>query len=167
MEASRSARNGPADVPAEWNRLSEAVIGAAMEVHSALGPGLLERLYEQAMDHELDIRGLARRRQYPICMKYKGIELGEQFVDLVVGDILVVELKSVERVHDAHLAQLVSYMRSGRFPLGLLINFNCARLKDGMFRRVLSKHIAPPVSFLSDSAPRSSATSAFSSSDPC
>lgn len=169
MGTEQRARDGPADVPPEWNRLTEAVIGAAMEVHSLIGPGLLERLYEQAMCHELEHRGISFRRQFPIRVRYKQFDLGDQFVDLLAGDLLVVELKSVERVHDTHLAQLLSYMRAGRLPLGLVINFNCARLKDGIYRRVLSKHMPNPSALLSESvpsSPRTSATSANSAFSP-
>ncbi|MCC6677843.1 MAG: GxxExxY protein [Phycisphaerales bacterium] len=136
------------DVPNEWNSLTEAIIGAAIDVHSALGPGLLERFYEQAMAHELECRRIPFQRQHPIRLRYKTVELGEQFIDLVVGGLVVVELKSVERVHDTHLAQLVAYMRSAKLPLGLLINFNCARLKDGLFRRVDSIRTPAPPSML-------------------
>lgn len=121
-----------------------------MDVHSELGPGLLERLYEQALCHELGLRRIEHRRQAPVRVAYKGIELGDQVVDLVVGDLVVVELKSVERVHDAHLAQMLSYMRSLGVPLGLLINFNVARLKDGIYRRVLATSTPLPSAFLID-----------------
>jgi len=154
------------DVPEEWNRISEALIGAAMEVHTILGPGLLERLYEQALAHELERRGIPYQRQVPIRLRFKDIELEGQVLDFVVADLLVVELKSVERVHEVHLSQLYSYMRSARLPLGLLINFNVPHLKDGIFRRVLSRNTPVPSILLSqDLAPRPSApsdTSAFS-----
>ncbi len=137
-----------------------------MEVHSALGPGLLERLYEQALCHELALRRIEHRRQSPVRIEYKGVELGDQVVDLVVGNLVVVELKSVERVHDAHLAQMLSYMRSLNAPLGLLINFNVARLKDGIYRRVLAASAPLPSAFLNDPSPLRhsdpSAHSAFS-----
>lgn len=156
----------PADCPDEWNELTREVIAAAMEVHTALGPGLLERLYEQALCHELSLRGVSWVRQLPVKVAYKGVALGEQVVDLVVANLVVVELKSVERVHDIHLAQMLSYMRSLRLPLGLLINFNVARLKEGVHRRVLSAHTPLPSAFLNeDSSLRhsdSSVPSAFS-----
>lgn len=139
---------GPGDVPTEWNRLTEAVIGAAMAVHSELGPGLLEKFYEIAFCRELEMRDIAFARQHPIRLEYKGLTLGDQYVDLVVADLIVVELKAVERVSDVHLAQLTSYMRSAKLPLGLLFNFNVARLKDGMYRRVHSKDTPTPSAFL-------------------
>lgn len=154
------------EVPSAWNDLTREIIAAAMEVHSALGPGLLERLYEQALGHELSMRRIAYARQVPVRVSYKGLELGEQVVDLVVGGLVVVELKSVEKVHDTHLAQMLSYMRSMRLPLGLLLNFNVARLKDGIYRRVQSSSTPIPNAFLNEVPPlRHSAhseTSAFS-----
>jgi GxxExxY protein len=159
-----------ADAPPEWNALTEKVIGAAMEVHTALGPGLLERLYENAMCRELTLRGVPYVRQAPVRVVYKGEEVGEQFLDLLVDGVLVLELKSVDRVHDAHLATLVSYLRSGGYPLGLLINFNVSRLKDGLYRRVHSVRTPLPVSLSRmDPAPRSSGVSVSSaySEPPC
>ncbi len=152
------------DVPPEWNRVTDGIIGAAIEAHSVLGPGLLERLYEEAMAYELNRRGLAFVRQKSIMLRYKDIDLGEQVLDLVVAGLVVVELKSVERVHDVHLRQLVSYMKSARLPLGLLINFNTPLLKDGLYRRVLTRGTPTPESLLSDPPlpPRSSAPSATS-----
>ncbi len=149
------------DVPSEWNRLSEAVIGAAIDVHKTLGPGLLERLYEQAMVYELLQRQIPFRQQHRVAVSYKNAVLGETVLDLVVGDVLVVELKSVEKVSDLHLAQLVTYLRTARLPLGLLINFNCTRLKDGLYRRVLSNNTPSPACFHSDHTPLPSAASAF------
>lgn len=140
-----------------------------MEVHSALGPGLLERLYEEAMAQELRLRSIPFQRQVPVRLSYKGAAIGEQVMDLVVGGIVVVELKSVNQVPDLHLAQLVSQLRSTRIPLGLLINFNVPRLRDGIYRRVYSRDTPLPDAFTTqDSAQRplrpSSANSAFSSS---
>jgi GxxExxY protein len=157
------------ECPQEWNELTGSIIAAAMEVHSALGPGLLERLYERALCHELTLRKINHARQVPVRVSYKGLELGEQLVDMVVGGLVIVELKSVDRVHDTHLAQMLSYMRSMRVPLGLLINFNVARLKDGIYRRVHSPSTPIPNDLLDNvSSPLrssdSSASSAFSSS---
>lgn len=136
------------DVPAEWNRCTEQIIAAAMEVHSALGPGLLERMYEEAFCHELSLRSIHFERQSPIELAYKGKMLGAQTVDLLVADLVIVELKSIERVHDVHLRQLVSYMKSRRVPLGLLINFNVSLLKEGIFRRVSTSSTPIPTPFL-------------------
>lgn len=129
-----------------------------MEVHSHLGPGLLEKHYERALAHELTSRGLIAQSQVPIRLTYKGTDIGEQCLDLVVEDLLVIELKSVEAVHDVHLAQLVSYLTASGKPLGLLINFNVARLKDGVYRRVRTRNTPTPSAFLStDLTPRPSA----------
>ncbi|MBX3361094.1 MAG: GxxExxY protein [Phycisphaeraceae bacterium] len=155
--------SGRAGIPDEWNRITGEILGAAIEVHSQLGPGLLERLYEQALCHELSLRKVQVRRQHPIRLTFKGMELGEQFVDLVVEGLVVVELKSVERVSDTHLSQLMSYMRSASLPLGLLINFNVAKLKEGIYRRVITPNGPIPRPMLEElSPPRPSALSANS-----
>lgn len=107
-----------------------------MDVHSALGPGLLERLYEQAFVHELECQGLRVASQVPITIRYKALELQGQRLDLVVEDLVVVENKAVERVPDVALAQLTSYLRSGGYPLGLLFNFHELHLRDGIYRRL-------------------------------
>lgn len=138
------AKNKLSDIPAEWNALTERVIGCAIEVHRTLGSGLLERLYEEALAYELERAGIPFERQALIRIRYKDVELGDQRVDLLVDGILVIEIKATEGVSDAHLAQLVSYLRSGDIPLGLLINFHTMRLTDGVYRRVhipaVSKH---------------------------
>ncbi|MGH7244572.1 MAG: GxxExxY protein [Phycisphaerales bacterium] len=148
MERVQKTHAGPTDVPEAWNRLTQAVIASAMAVHSELGPGLLERFYELAFCRELELRKIPFSRQHPIRISYKGAMLGDQFVDLVIADLLVVELKAVERVSDTHLAQLKCYMRSARLPLGLLLNFNVASLKDGIYRRVLTRDTPIPAAFL-------------------
>ncbi|MBL8877177.1 MAG: GxxExxY protein [Phycisphaerae bacterium] len=153
MERVQRKHAGPSDVPIEWNRLTDAVIGAAMAVHSELGPGLLEKFYELAFCRELELRGIPFARQFPIRLHYKGAPLGDQFVDLVIANLVVVELKSVERVSDTHLAQLTSYMRSAKLPLGLLFNFNVARMKDGMYRRILARETPIPSAFLNSDPP--------------
>lgn len=142
-EAGMRIWNGrvPPEVPEHWNRLTEAVIGCAMEVHSVLGPGLLERLYEDAMVFELQERGIRFKRQAPVVLKYKSIELSGQRLDFVIDQLVVVELKSVDAVPDVYLAQLTSYLRSGNYPLGLLLNFNVPRLKEGIYRRINPKAV--------------------------
>ena len=115
--------------PAELDRCAQAVIGAAIEVHRHLGPGFLEAVYEQAMMVELAIRGLKVRRQVPIALSYKGHALPTGQLDLLVEDVLVVELKAVERLSPIHTAQLLSYLKAGAFQLGLLINFNVPTLR--------------------------------------
>jgi GxxExxY protein len=123
-------------IPDEWNRITESIIGGAIEVHRALGPGLLEKIYEEALAHELSLRGLEVDRQRIIRLQYKGVQLPEQKLDLVVNRLVVVELKASDGVNDIHLAQLVSYLRAADTPLGLLINFNTLQLVKGVYRRI-------------------------------
>jgi GxxExxY protein len=143
-----------ADIPPELNDLTDRVIGCAIEVHRHLGPGLLERVYEAAMLHELDLAGISAAQQVEITVPYKGITLAGQRADLVVADRLVVELKAVEAVSDVHLAQLVSYIRSGGYPLGLLINFHVPVLRKGLYRRINPGVLTPSPSATS-APPRS------------
>jgi GxxExxY protein len=132
------------ELPEELNAISERIIGAAIEVHRALGPGLLERLYEDALVYELGLCGLGVERQVPVRMRYKELELVGQRLDLVVAGTVVLELKATDTVADVHKAQLLGYMRAGRYPLGLLINFNVPLLHNGIHRRVLSEVLAVP-----------------------
>ncbi len=143
------------DMPRELNELVDRVIGAGIEVHRQLGPGLLERSYEVALVHELGLRGIAVEQQVEISVEYKGIELPGQRLDLVVDRQIVLELKAVESVAAVHHAQILSYLKAGNFPLGLILNFNVPMLKDGIYRRINKKH-----SLLSTS-PRNLRVSAF------
>lgn len=119
-------------------RVSEQVIGAAIEVHRFLGPGLLESIYEQCLCYELSQRGLSFRRQVPPPLVYKGTRLATDLVmDVVVDDSVLVELKAVASVLPVHQAQLMTYLKLSRLRVGLLINFNVAVLKEGITRRVL------------------------------
>ena len=118
--------------------LTEAIIGAAIEVHSQLGPGLLESVYEECMCEELRLRGLPFRCQIELPVVYKGRETGGKYrIDLIVANEVLVELKSVERVLAVHEAQLLTYLRLTGKRVGLLINFNVAVLHRGIMRRVL------------------------------
>ncbi len=146
----------PPEVPKAWNKLTEAVIGCAMEVHSILGPGLLERLYEDAMAYELSSRRIDFERQAPVVLRYKSIDLSGQRLHLVVGGLVVVELKSIESVPNIHLAQLTSYLRSADLPLGLLLNFNVPHMRDGIYRQINL------ISVKRRTQPASSSPSAFS-----
>ena len=115
--------------------LTEVVIGAAIEVHRALGPGLLEAVYEEALFLELNQRGLGVARQVEIPVSYKGEELGVGFrADLIVNKSLLLELKSVSAITDIHLAQVITYLRFLGFKRGLLLNFNVPLLKQGIKR---------------------------------
>ncbi len=121
----------------EVELLAHKVIGAAIEVHRELGPGLPEQAYERALSRELTLRGLAHEQQKCIQILYKGEEVGECRLDFLVAGKLVVELKSVEKIIDIHKGQVVSYLRLTNQRLGLLINFNVMLLKDGISRIIL------------------------------
>ena len=124
----------------QLNQLSGAIIDAAMEVHREFGPGLLERVYEAALARELDLRGIASRRQVPTQVFYKGQALDEEAyrIDLLVQECVVVELKTVPSLLPIHEAQLHTYMRLSNKCLGLLINFNVTLLRDGIKRHVIN-----------------------------
>lgn len=119
----------------ELNEISEQVIGAAIEVHKAIGPGLLESAYEACMKHELKLRGLAVETQRVLPIEYKGLKLDCGYrIDLLVEGQVVVELKAVHDLEAVHEAQLLTYLKLGGWKLGLLINFNVPLLKQGVRR---------------------------------
>lgn len=121
------------------NHLTETVIGAAIEVHRALGPGLLESTYEMCLCHELMLRSVPFERQKSIPVEYKGVRLDCGYrADLLVDRTLLVEVKSVEVLAPIHDAQLLTYLRLGGWKAALLINFNVRLLKQGIRRRVLN-----------------------------
>ncbi|MDX2250319.1 MAG: GxxExxY protein [Bacteroidia bacterium] len=121
----------------EIDKISEKVIGCAMKVHSLLGPGLLESVYEACLTHELVLAGLRVERQKPIPVIYDEVKLDAGFrIDLLVEDRLVVELKSVDSLHPIYMAQLITYLKLSKREVGLLINFNVKWLKDGVKRVV-------------------------------
>ncbi len=122
----------------EINALSKEIIGAALQVHRALGPGLLESAYEACLAHELATRELRFERQRPIPLTYSGqlIEVGFR-ADLVVEDAILLELKSVERLQPIHVAQVLTYLKLAGLQLALLINFNVTILQHGIRRVVL------------------------------
>jgi GxxExxY protein len=118
--------------------LTEQVIGAAIDVHRELGPGLLESAYEECLCHELHLRNLDFKRQVSIPLIYKGLALDCGYrLDVVVRDVVIVEVKSVDQVLPIYQAQLLTYLRLTKKNVGLLINFNVAVLKNGIVRRVL------------------------------
>ncbi|MDH7578537.1 MAG: GxxExxY protein [Bacillota bacterium] len=127
-------RKGP---DKEVDRLAHEVIGAAIEVHRHLGPGYLESVYEEALAVELNLRGIPFVRQKTIAVNYKGHPVGEGRLDFLVGESLVVELKAVDALAPIHKAQLLSYLKTTGFRLGLLINFNVSVLKEGIQRVIL------------------------------
>jgi len=125
-------------VALEFEKLTEEIIGAAIEVHKALGPGLLESAYEECLCHELSLRRLSFERQRPLPLEYKGVRLDCGYkLDLAVESKVVVELKCVEKLTPVHKAQLLTYMKLGGFRVGLLINFNVPVVKDGIVRMIL------------------------------
>src|SRR5687767_7833288 len=116
----------------EVDRLAYAVIGAAIEVHSELGAGHLESSYERALCIELTMRGIPFVRQSPFSLKYKGHEIGDGRIDLIVGELLVVELKACDAFAPIHTAQAIAYLKATGLKLALLINFNVRKLKEGI-----------------------------------
>ena len=120
------------------DELTERIIGFGIDVHRALGPGLLESAYEACLCHELASAKLGFARQAPLPVLYKGLKLDCGYrIDLVIESKLVVELKTVERLTTVHEAQLLTYLKLGGYRTGLLMNFNVAVLKDGLRRMML------------------------------
>jgi GxxExxY protein len=124
----------------ELNEISNQIIGAAIEVHRALGPGLLETAYEVCLAYELSQLGLMVERQKPLPISYKRVELDAAFrLDLLVEGKVIVELKAVGQISPVHKAQVLTYLKLSGLELGLLINFNVRVLKDGISRLVHDK----------------------------
>ena len=134
----KSTKDAKREPKEELDRLAHAVIGAAIDVHRELGPGYLESVYEEALCVELRLRGLPFVRQPLVEVAYKGHLVGEARLDLLVGGALIVELKAVETLLPIHTAQVVSYLKATGNHLGLLINFNESKLRDGIRRVVVS-----------------------------
>ncbi|HEY8601805.1 MAG TPA: GxxExxY protein [Thermomicrobiales bacterium] len=117
------------------DELTHQIIGAAIEVHKALGPGLLEAVYEACLAHELMLRGLSTERQKVLPVNYRGIELECGYrLDLVVENVVLVELKAVEKMNSLYDAQVISYLKLSNYNTGLLINFNVPYLTNGIKR---------------------------------
>ena len=126
------------DTEMRLNRVSGQIIGAAIEVHKVLGPGLLESAYEECLCRELALQSIPFERQRSLPVEYKGVRLDCGYrLDLVVAESVVVEIKAVESILPIHEAQLLTYMKLCGWKLGLLINFNVPVLKDGIRRRIL------------------------------
>ena len=122
---------------ADIDALSKQVIGAAIEVHRELGPGLLESAYEACLCYELASRNIAYKRQQPLPVLYKGVSIDCEYrIDVLVENCIITELKSIERLEPIHEAQLLTYLRLSKLWLGLLINFNVPVLKLGIRRLV-------------------------------
>ncbi len=121
----------------QYNNLTKAIIGAAIEVHRQMGPGLLESVYEECLLFELAERGLKAERQVKLPLKYKGIELDKCFyIDIIVESEILIELKVVEDILPVHEVQLVTYLKLANKKLGLLINFHEAVLSHGIKRKI-------------------------------
>lgn len=119
------------------NQLAKKVIGCALEVHRALGPGLLESAYQECLFYKLQQKGLSVVKEKPMPLVFEEVQLSCGYrIDLLVEDKVIVELKSVESLNDVHLAQTLTYMKLGNYKLGLLINFNTNLLKYGIKRIV-------------------------------
>ena len=119
------------------NELSSKIIGAAIEVHKMLGPGLLESAYEECLCYEFGLRGLSNERQKALPVIYKGKELDCGYrLDIVAENLIILELKSCERIEPIHQAQLLTYLKLSGLKLGLLLNFNVALMRDGIVRIV-------------------------------
>jgi GxxExxY protein len=119
------------------NNLSSTIIGAAIEVHKALGPGLLESAYEECLCHELSLRGVSFERQKPLPVEYKGAKLDCGYrLDVIVENTIILELKSCEKIEPIHKAQLLTYLKLSGLHLGLLLNVNVPVMRDGIIRIV-------------------------------
>jgi GxxExxY protein len=141
------------------NQITDQIIGAAIEVHRHLGPGLLESVYEACLCYELSLLGLQFERQVHLPIHYKGIHLEAAYkVDLIVADAVVVEIKATEDTARIHAAQLLTYLKSSGKRVGLLINFNVPILKNGL-KRIVNRYTGPAIT------PRISAPSALASPD--
>lgn len=119
------------------NRLSSRIIGAAIEVHKAIGPGLLESAYETCLCHELSLRKLNFEKQKPLGVRYKNVSLDAGYrLDVVVEGLIILELKACEKLEPIHKAQLLTYLKLSGLNLGLLLNFNVPVMRDGIVRVV-------------------------------
>ena len=124
----------------ELNKITETIIGLAIEVHKQLGPGLLESTYEACLHYELEIAGLKVLRQLGLPLIYKEIRLEEGYrLDLLIEDTVVVEIKSVESLTDVHTAQVLTYLKLSGAKVGLILNFNVLKLTDGI-KRLISRN---------------------------
>jgi GxxExxY protein len=127
-----------AGASSDINSLTDAVIGAAIDVHRAIGPGLMESAYEECLCRELQLRGIPFERQRSLPVTYKRLKLDCGYrLDVLVSDAVVVEIKAVEVLLPIHEAQLMTYLKLGGWKAGLLVNFNVSLLKNGIRRRVL------------------------------
>jgi len=141
MPYDRFNRKNPAGehpyIPPELNEISGKIVNAAYMVHSTLGPGLFEKVYELCLVHELELAGLRVERQVPVAILYGDLDIpAGYYIDLLVEGKVIVELKAVEQILPVHKAQLLTYLKLYNGRLGLLINFNVPRIRDGIERFV-------------------------------
>ena len=123
----------------DYNRITEGIIGAAIEEHKKLGPGLLERAYRECLAQEFLLRGIEYERERPIPLEYKGVRLECGYrLDFLINNLVVLEVKSVDSLAPIHEAQLITYLSLGGWQVGLLINFNVLLLRDGIRRKVFN-----------------------------
>jgi len=126
-----------AALPGETEAVATNVIGAAIAVHRELGPGFLEKIYQEALCLELHANGVRFERGRPVSVRYRGVAIPGQRIDLIVAGCVLVELKAVVRIDLAHEAKVISYLKTTNLRLGLLLNFNCRTMKEGIKRIVL------------------------------
>lgn len=125
------------DLPDDVENLSKDVVDSFFKVHKTLGAGYLEKIYEDCLCIELDNRNISYQRQYPINLEYEGVQTPTEFrLDLVVENQIIIELKAVEKMHPVYDAQVYSYLKMTKIPLGFLVNFNVPLIKDGIKRFV-------------------------------
>jgi GxxExxY protein len=137
---------------AEINRLTDRIIAASIEIHRTLGPGLLESAYEECLCYELTQSRTPFQRQVPLPLQYKGLNLDCGYrLDLLVGDAVIVEIKSVDELLPIHSAQLLTYLKALNKQIGLLINFNVPILKKGL-KRIANHYVEPPKPLVSASS---------------
>jgi len=121
------------------DELGTLIVGSALQVHSALGPGLLESVYERCLEYELAKSGIEVRRQVPVSIEYEDVKLDEGLrLDMLIGGRIVVEVKSVERRLPIQMAQLLTYLKLTRLRVGYLLNFNVAHMREGGIKRVVN-----------------------------
>jgi GxxExxY protein len=127
------------------NEISNLIIGAAVEVHRCFGPGLVEQVYEESLCHEFHLRGIPFKRQQPVPIHYKGVRLGSDLrLDLLVYDKVIVDNKAKDQILPIDKVKLLTYLRLCNLRLGLIINFHCATLRDGIARVVNGLDEEPP-----------------------
>ena len=120
------------------NQLTQKIIGIAMQVHTQLGPGLLESAYKECLSYELINSGLYVQKEFPVPLIYKEVKLDCGYrADIIINNEVILEIKSVEVLNDVHLAQILTYLKIANKKIGLLMNFNVARLRDGIRRVIL------------------------------